>query len=197
MTEIGPAIFVTEMHDVERKMGSCGHPTLHTEIKVVDEQGRTCDVGQAGELCVRGPVCMSGYWNNAEATRNAFDNGWFKTGDGARIDEEGYVHIVDRLKDMFISGGENVYPAEIERVLGDHPAVLLSAVIGVPDERWGEVGAAYVVLKDGAQASEAELRLHCTSRLAKYKVPKRISLVPDLPRNASGKILKRALRQSA
>ncbi|MCV0438915.1 MAG: long-chain fatty acid--CoA ligase [Hydrogenophaga sp.] len=194
MTEIGPAIFVTEIHDVARKIGSCGHPTLHTEIKVVDEQGGACAVDQAGELYVRGPVCMSGYWNNAEATRNSFDDGWFKTGDGARIDEDGYVHIVDRLKDMFISGGENVYPAEIERVLGDHPAVLLSAVIGVADERWGEVGAAYVVLKDSAQASETELRAHCTLRLAKYKVPKSITLVPDLPRNASGKILKRAIK---
>lgn len=195
MTEIGPAIFVTEMDDVARKIGSCGHPTLHTEIKVVDSQGRTCNTGESGELCVRGPVCMSGYWNNAEATRSSFDDGWFKTGDGARIDEDGYVYIVDRLKDMFISGGENVYPAEIERVLGDHPAVLLSAVIGIPNEQWGEVGAAYVVLKEGAHASEADLRVHCTSRLAKYKVPKSISLVPDLPRNASGKIMKRAIRQ--
>lgn len=196
MTEIGPAIFVTEMDDVARKVGSCGHPTLHTEIKVVDEQGRTCEAGEPGELCVRGPVCMSGYWNNAEATRSSFENGWFKTGDGARIDEEGYVYIVDRLKDMFISGGENVYPAEIERVLGDHPTVLLAAVIGVPDERWGEVGAAYVVLKDGAQVSVSDLHAHCRSRLAKYKVPKSITLVPDLPRNASGKILKRAIKHN-
>lgn len=194
MTEIGPAIFVTEIHDVARKIGSCGHPTLHTEIKVVNAQGHTCATGESGELHVRGPVCMSGYWNNAEATRNSFDDGWFKTGDGALIDEDGYVFIVDRLKDMFISGGENVYPAEIERVLGDHPAVLLSAVLGVPDERWGEVGAAYVVLKDGAQVSNAELRAHCATRLARYKIPKTLAVVPDLPRNASGKILKRAIR---
>src|SRR5690606_9735538 len=102
-------------------------------------------------------VCMSGYWNNPAATRSAFVDGWFRTGDGARMDADGYVYIVDRLKDMFISGGENVYPAEVERVLGDHPAVLLSAVVGVADERWGEVGAAYVVLKRGEHADPETL----------------------------------------
>ena len=137
---------------------------------------------------------MSGYWNNPDATRLSFEDGWFRTGDGARIDADGYVYIVDRLKDMFISGGENVYPAEIERVLGDHPGVLLSAVIGMADERWGEVGAAYVVLKSSGRATTVdELLAHCRERLARYKVPKTLVILDDLPRNASGKILKRAL----
>ena len=195
MTEIGPAIFVTEMHDVQRKVGTCGHPTMHVEMKIVDGNGETCKTGEAGELWVRGPVCMSGYWNKPEATRDAFAEGWFKTGDGAKIDADGYVYIVDRLKDMFISGGENVYPAEIERVLGDHPCVLLAAVVGVPDERWGEVGAAYVVLKAGTLCTEATLLEHCGQRLARYKIPKTLEIRDDLPRNASGKILKRAIRK--
>lgn len=195
MTEIGPAIFVTEMHDVQRKIGSCGHPTMHVEMKIVDVDGATCQTGEAGELWVRGPVCMTGYWNKPEATRDAFVEGWFKTGDGAKIDEDGYVYIVDRLKDMFISGGENVYPAEIERVLGDHPSVLLAAVVGVPDERWGEVGAAYVVLKAGASVTGTALLEHCAQRLARYKIPKTLEIRDDLPRNASGKILKRAIRK--
>ena len=197
MTEIGPAIFVTEMHDVQRKVGSCGHPTMHVQMKIMGADGRECPTGEPGELWVRGPVCMSGYWNNPDATRLSFEDGWFRTGDGARIDADGYVYIVDRLKDMFISGGENVYPAEIERVLGDHPGVLLSAVIGMADERWGEVGAAYVVLKSSGRATTVdELLAHCRERLARYKVPKTLVILDDLPRNASGKILKRALAAS-
>jgi len=195
MTEIGPAIFVTEMHEVRNKVGTCGHPTLHVEMKIVDEDGRECPVGVAGELRVRGPVCMSGYWNNEAATRASFDDGWFKTGDGARVDEQGYVFIVDRLKDMFISGGENVYPAEVERVLGDHPAVLLAAVIGVAHDKWGEVGAAFVVPKSGHRIDAEALLEHCRSKLARYKVPKSLHIVESLPKNASGKILKRQLRE--
>lgn len=193
MSEIGPAIFVTELDAARRKLGSCGHPTLHVEMKVVDANGASCAEGTVGELWVRGPLTMSGYWRNADATRSAFEDGWFKTGDGVLVDEDGYVHVVDRLKAMFISGGENIYPAEIERVLGDHPAVLLSAVIGVDDAHWGEVGAAFVVLKSGATATAAELLEFCGSRIARFKVPKTLTLMPDLPRNASGKILKRAL----
>jgi fatty-acyl-CoA synthase len=194
MTEIGPAIFVTEMHDVRNKVGTCGHPTLHVEMKIVDYDGSTCATGVAGELWVRGPVCMSGYWNNEAATRQSFEGCWFKTGDGARVDEQGYVFIVDRLKDMFISGGENIYPAEVERVLGDHPAVLMAAVIGVANEKWGEVGVAFVVPKGGQSVDEAALLTHCRARLARYKIPKSFRIVDDLPKNASGKILKRQLK---
>lgn len=194
MTEIGPAIFVTEMHDVRNKVGSCGHPTLHVEMKIVDDDGAPCAAGVAGELWVRGPVCMSGYWNNEAATRQSFEDGWFKTGDGARTDAQGYVFIVDRLKDMFISGGENVYPAEVERVLGDHPAVLMAAVIGVPHEKWGEVGAAFVVPKGGQSIDEEALLTHCRAKLARYKIPKTFRIVDDLPKNASGKIQKRQLK---
>jgi fatty-acyl-CoA synthase len=138
----------------------------------------------------------SGYFNNPEASRAAVDaGGWFHTGDMARVDEDGFYFIVDRKKDMFISGGENVYPVEIEKALYEHPAVAQCAVIGVPDEKWGEVGKAVVVLKPGVSATEAELIEHCRSRLARYKVPRSVVFMEVLPISAAGKILKRELRK--
>jgi len=143
---------------------------------------------------VRGPNVFAGYWRNEEATADVFDGSWLRTGDIAERDEEGYYRIRGRLKEMFISGGENVYPAEVEHVLMQHAAVGDAAVVGVPDERWGEVGAAFVVLETGATAGADELREHCCSLLARYKVPKSFTFVAELPRSAMNKVLKDDLR---
>ena len=137
---------------------------------------------------------MAGYWNNKEATEAAIEDDWLKTGDMVRRDDEGYYYIVDRKKDMFISGAENVYPAEIEHVLRSHPEVKEVAVIGVPDERWGEVGKAFVVSRSGTE-NEEQLRSHCTSNLARFKVPKYFRFLDELPKSDTGKILKRALKE--
>jgi fatty-acyl-CoA synthase len=149
-----------------------------------------------GELVVRGPNVFSGYWRNPEATADAFADDWLLTGDVAERDEEGFYRIAGRIKDMVISGGENVYPAEIEDVLHDHPAVLEAAVVGVPDDRWGEACAAFVVLRDGASATEEALLEHCRGRLARFKVPKGVVFVASLPRSSMGKVLKDELRTS-
>jgi fatty-acyl-CoA synthase len=143
---------------------------------------------------VRGPNVTPGYWERPEANEESFTDGWLHTGDAARIDPDGYVYIVDRWKDMFISGGENVYPAEIEQVLFHHPNVRDVAVVGVPDERWGEVGVAVVVPRDPDGFDPGEIISYCNERLARYKVPKQVRTVDELPRNAAGKVLKRELR---
>jgi fatty-acyl-CoA synthase len=166
------------------------------DAQIVDEGNNDLGPNQPGELILKGPSYCSGYFNNPESTESAVDErGFFHTGDIAYYDEEGYFYIVDRKKDMFISGGENVYPAEIERVLYQHPAVHMCAVIGLPDHRWGEVGKACVVLKPGVSASEEELLSFMAERLAKYKVPRSVSLMEALPISAAGKILKRELRE--
>lgn len=151
--------------------------------------------GLAGEIQVRGANVTPGYWNNAAATKAAFTaDGWLKTGDVARVDQQGYVTVVDRIKDMFISGGENVYPAEVEHALLAHPDVLEAAVIGVADERWGEVGRAFVVPRAQATPDTEALRAFCRERIAAYKVPKTIQVVGELPRTAAGKVQKHVLR---
>src|SRR5262249_5679042 len=150
-----------------------------------------------GELVLKGPAACSGYFNNPEGSRASIDaEGWFHTGDMARTDEDGFYYIADRKKDMFISGGENVYPLEIEKALYEHTGGAQCAVIGVPDEKWGEVGCAVVVKRPGAAATEAELVEHCRARLARYKVPRSVVFVDALPLSAAGKILKRELRLS-
>jgi fatty-acyl-CoA synthase len=147
-----------------------------------------------GELLIRGPNITPGYWNKPEATKDAFVDGWLKTGDAARFDDEGFIYIVDRWKDMYISGGENVYPAEVENVLYQLPSVAEAAIIGVPDDRWGETGKAVLVLKPGTQLSADEVIGHCLGKLAKFKVPASVEFIQALPRNATGKVLKRTLR---
>ena len=174
---------------------SCGRPLPGTEVRVVDPEGRDVPVGQVGEVWVRGPQLMRGYWKLPEATAEALAGGWMHTGDAASLDEEGFLYIQDRVKDMIVSGAENVYPREVENALFEHPAVADVAVIGVPDERWGEVVKALVVLRPGRQASEDELTLHCRSRLAGFKSPRSVEFVSELPRNASGKVLKKDLRE--
>ena len=171
-------------------------PNYFVDARVVDDDNRPVSSNTVGELVLKGPSMCSGYFNNPEASQAAMDaEGWFHTGDLARIDGDGFFFIVDRKKDMFISGGENVYPVEIEKALYEHPAVAQCAVIGVPDEKWGEVGKAIVVLKPNASATEEELIEHMKSRLAKFKVPKSVAFVNALPLSAAGKILKRELRE--
>ena len=196
LTETSPTVFLTDEAHAISKVGSVGKPALHTEIRVVDEAGADVGVDEIGELWVRGPNVTPGYWERPEANDASFTDGWLHTGDAARIDVDGYVFIVDRWKDMYISGGENVYPAEVEQVLFHHPNVMDVAVIGVPDERWGEVGMAVVVPRDAAGFDAAEILAFCDDKLARYKIPKQVATVGELPRNAAGKVLKRELRES-
>jgi fatty-acyl-CoA synthase len=194
MTETSPAAIFLDPGDALRKIGSTGKALMHTEFRIVDENGADCGPGEVGELWVAGPHITPGYWNKPEATASAFEGRWLKTGDAARMDDEGFVYIVDRWKDMYISGGENVYPAEVENVLYQLPGVAEAAVIGVPNDRWGEVGLAVVALKPGAELDRATVQAYCAERLAKFKVPADIAVVEALPRNATGKVLKRELR---
>lgn len=179
------------------KLGSVGRPCLYLEVDVRDEHGRSVAPGERGEIVLRGPKVFKGYWRDPDATAAAFAGGWFHTGDVGVRDEDGYLWVVDRLKDMILSGGENVAGSEVERVLYEHDAVLEAAVVGRPDERWGEVPVAFVALRDGAAASGADLIEHCRAQLARFKVPKDVVFVDALPRNPSGKVLKRELRDRA
>jgi fatty-acyl-CoA synthase len=194
MTETSPACIFLDPSDALRKLGSAGKALLHTEMKIVSEDGRECGPGEIGELRVAGPHITPGYWNKPEATAAAFDGRWLKTGDAARADEEGFVFIVDRWKDMYISGGENVYPAEIENVLYQLPEIAEAAVIGIPSDRWGEVGLAVLVLKAGVDLDRGRVLDHCAQKLARFKVPHDVAVIDALPRNATGKVLKRELR---
>lgn len=195
MTESSGTGIVLDPEDAERKVGSCGKPMFHCNARVWDERGNDTQPGQVGELMLQGPVVTKGYWNLPEQTERSFTNGWFHTGDLARVDDEGYFYIVERKKDMLITGGENVYPAEVEEVIMAHPKVGEVGVIGVPDERWGESVRAIVVPLPGQSLTADEIQDFCKSRLAKYKIPKSVKFVDELPRNPAGKILKRVLRE--
>jgi acyl-CoA synthetase (AMP-forming)/AMP-acid ligase II len=177
------------------KLGSVGRPCLHLELDVWDDEGGSVGPGERGEVVLRGPKVFTGYWKDEAATATAFAGGWFHTGDVGVRDEDGYLWIVDRLKDMIVSGGENIAGSEVERVLYGHDAVLEVAVVGRPDERWGEVPVAHVALREGATATADELIEHCRGQLARFKVPKDVLFVDALPRNPSGKVLKRELRE--
>jgi len=194
MTETSPACIFLDPGDALRKIGSTGKALMHTEFRIVAEDGTDAGPDEVGELWVAGPNITPGYWNRPDATADSFEGRWLKTGDAARIDDEGFVYIVDRWKDMYISGGENVYPAEVENVLYQLPEVAEAAIIGVPHERWGEVGLAVIAVKPGATLDRAAVVEHCVERLAKFKVPNDIAIVEQLPRNATGKVLKRELR---
>jgi fatty-acyl-CoA synthase len=194
LTEAAPNVLCLPPEDAVRKRGFAGKAYPHVDVGLRDpETGRRIDGPGEGELVVRGPNVFAGYWRNAEATEAVLDDGWLHTGDVALRDDEGYYRIVGRTKDMIISGGENVYPAEIENVLHAHPAVREAAVVGVPDERWGEVCVAFVVL--GGEATEEELLVHCRGSLARYKVPKSVHFVDSLPRNALDKVVKSELME--
>lgn len=195
MTEASPGILFLDKEQASAKAGSAGVPHFFTDTRVVLPDGLDAEPGQRGEMLVQGPNVMTGYWNRPEETGAVFaDGGWLRTGDVARIDTDGYAYVVDRVKDMFVSGGENVYPAEIEEAVLSHPAVAECAVIGVPDLVWGEVGRAVVVLRSGAHAEEHDILGHLHGKLAKYKIPKSVIRTDALPRTATGKIVKSAVR---
>ncbi len=196
LTEVGPNCFVLHERDAIRKAGAVGFPVLHLDTRLVDGDGQVVPRGEVGELQLRGPTVCAGYWKNPDASAAALSaDGWFATGDLFRQDADGYHYVVGRLKEMFISGGENVYPAEVERVLYEMEAVVEAAVIGAPDDKWGEVGHAYVAFGEAAgelPTSETLLGL-CRERLARYKVPKTLTILKSLPKGASGKIEKKQL----
>jgi len=195
LTEAAPNVLCLPAEDAVRKQGYAGKPYPYVEVALRDPgSGALLDGAGEGELVVRGPNVFAGYWRNPEASAAALADGWLLTGDLAHRDEEGYYRIAARLKDMYISGGENVYPAEVESVLHEHPAVADAAVVGVADERWGEVGIAAVVLAPGAAADQDELLEHCAGRLARFKVPREVRFVDELPRSGMGKVRKDELR---
>jgi fatty-acyl-CoA synthase len=197
MTEAAPGVMFQPAAMALEKVGSVGVPMFFTDVRLVDAAGRNVAPGSPGEVLVRGPNVMAGYWGRPEATAAAFSaDGWYHTGDVAWVDEEGQAFIVDRIKDMYISGGENVYPAEVESVLAMDPNVADCAVIGVPDDRWGEVGHAVVVMVEGAEAEPDEVLARVGERLARFKVPKSVEVVGALPRNAFGKVRKADLRRT-
>lgn len=181
-------------HDGSERMKSCGKVMRTAEVRVIRDDGSDCSHGEVGEIICRSRQVMKGYWNQPEQTSKAIRDGWFHSGDAGYFDDQGYLYVHDRIKDMVISGGENIYPAEVESALASHPAIADVAVIGAPDERWGECVLAVVVLREGATLTHDDLIAHARERLAGFKVPKMMDVVDALPRNPSGKILKRLLR---
>jgi fatty-acyl-CoA synthase len=173
-----------------RKAGSVGRPVFHSRARLVDEQGRDVAPGAVGELALAGPHVCSGYWRRPQATAEAMPDGWWRTGDLAQVDDEGYYFIVGRRKDLFISGGENVYPAEVEGTLALHPGIAEVAVIGRPDPKWGEVGLAVVVPRQPGALAAQDVLMFCDGKLARYKIPKAVVFTDSLPRNAMGKVVK-------
>ncbi|WP_228850458.1 o-succinylbenzoate--CoA ligase [Aegicerativicinus sediminis] len=192
MTEVGPNLTSLHQKDAIRKQGSIGRPNYYVRVKVVDDNGEEIGANEAGELLISGPMVSPGYWKNEEATTSSMDGEWFRTGDVAKMDEEGYLFIVDRKKNMFISGGENVYPVEIERVLRGHPKVIEAVVIGTPHEKWGECGVAF--LKLSSDLEPEEMNEYCKTRLAKFKTPSKFLSIDDIPKSDTGKIDRKKLK---
>jgi fatty-acyl-CoA synthase len=196
LTETAPFATFLGSRWIESKLGSAGLPPLYGEVRVVNSDNKPLTHGERGEVCVRAPNVMKGYWNRPDATRDAIDReGWFHTGDVGYFDDEGFLYLCDRVKDMVITGGENVYPAEVESVLYEHPAIAEVAVIGLPDAKWGEAVTAVVRLVPGAALTIEELREFAGERLARYKLPSRLHFVTEMPRNPAGKVLKFQLRE--
>jgi long-chain acyl-CoA synthetase len=204
MTEASPLLTVLGCEDHERAvndsqqehlLSSAGRPLLGVQVRVVDERDRDVPLGTVGEILARGPNLMKGYWKLPEETAKALRGGWYHSRDLGRLDAEGYLYIVDRKDDLIVTGGENVYSTEVEAALYEHPAIQEAAVIGVPDEKWGEAIQAIVVLRSGASATESEIIAHCKRLLSSYKVPRRVEFLTELPKSGTGKILKTALRQ--
>ncbi len=193
-TETSILLWASEEDSLKRP-GTVGRPVFHAEVEIVDQSGHRVRPGEVGEIVVRGSIMMKEYWQDPVKTEETVVNGWLHTGDLARRDEDGFFYLVDRAKDMYISGGENVYPAEVERVLREHPDVEDVAVAGLPDETWGEVGVAYVIAKDGVRFKMTEMESFCKGRLAKYKWPRRIVFCRDFPRTSLGKVRKSLLVQ--
>jgi acyl-CoA synthetase (AMP-forming)/AMP-acid ligase II len=191
--------FLTGLQDQEHthdRLLSCGRPCPGNDLQITDALGKQVEAGKPGELVVRGANVMRGYWNNPSETALVFREGWFRTGDIGYQDSEGFFYILDRMKDIIVTGGENVYSGEVEAVIYAHPAVREAAVFGIPDSKWGELVMACVVLKPGKTLTANELIEHCRQSLASYKIPRRVEFLDtDLPKNGSGKILKRVLRE--
>jgi len=196
MTEAAPGTLMLRPQESISKIGSAGTPHFFTDARVVHTDLSPTEPGETGEIIVAGPNVMKGYWQRPEDTAAAVAGGWLHTGDAAKIDDEGFVYIVDRIKDMIISGGENIYPAEVEKVLHEHPAVQDCAVVGVPDEKWGEVGRAVIVLRDGVTADPQDILDFLGGKLAKYKIPKSVITVDALAHNASGKMRRNEIKQA-
>ncbi|MBG0781655.1 MAG: AMP-binding protein [Bacteroidales bacterium] len=193
LTEVGPNVTSLNHQDAIKKQGSIGKPNFYYEVKIADSEGNAVEKGEQGEFLLKGTCVTPAYWNNPKATEETIVDGWFHTGDIVRQDEDGYIYVVDRLKNMYISGGENVYPAEVEYILRQHPAIEEVAIIGVPDEKWGESGMAFIVLKNESEASPESLTAFCRESLAKYKIPKHFRFVEALPKNDAGKIDRKSL----
>jgi len=193
-TVLGPEFHRGEHRDAGRHRGA-GRPIATAEIIIADEAGGPVPTGQVGEILVRGKGVMLGYWNQPDLTAEALRDGWMHTGDGGRIDDQGVLYVVDRIKDMIVSGGENVYSAEVESAISRHPDVVQCAVIGVPDERWGERVHAVIVVRQGGQLTARALIDHCRSLIADYKSPRSVEFRAALPLSAAGKILKAELRE--
>jgi long-chain acyl-CoA synthetase len=196
LTETSPTVSVMRMED-PRRPGSCGRPVPGVEVAILDDDDKPMQAGETGEVCVKGPNVMKGYYNLPEATAEAMRNGWFHTGDMGHLDEDGFLYITERKKDMIIRGGFNIYPRDVEEVLYGHPSVLETAVVGIPDAKMGEEVRAYVVLRPGEKATAEELLAHARDHLAKYKTPKDVVFLDALPKNPIGKILKKDLREMA
>jgi long-chain acyl-CoA synthetase len=204
MTETAPLLTMLDSHDCSidgtpeqaRRLASCGKESLGVEVRVVNTHGMDVHPGEIGEIIARGPNIMLGYWRMPEATTAAIVDGWYRTGDLATVDDENFIYIVDRAKDMIISGGENIYSVEVENALYTHPAVLETAVVGIPDETWGESVHAVIVCKPGTNVSSDELIAHVRTQIASYKIPRSIEFHSEaLPKSGAGKILKRNLRE--
>lgn len=195
LTEVGVNCFTMTDEEALLKAGSVGKPIFHTRMRMVDTENGDVPVGESGELIISGPTVCSGYWRNPDATRESLRDGWFHTGDMARQDADGYFYITGRSKDMIISGGENIYAAEVEAVFREHEAIADAALIGQPDEKWGEVGLIIVAFTPGMSLEKEELIAHCEGKLARYKIPKRIEIVEELPYSPYGKVVKAELRK--
>jgi acyl-CoA synthetase (AMP-forming)/AMP-acid ligase II len=196
-TEASPTISVLKAADSFRKSACVGPPPPFLEVKIVDDLDREVPRGEVGEIICRGPNIMKGYYQDPKGTEEALRGGWLHTGDMGRMDEEGFIYIVDRKKDMIVSGGENIYPREIEELLFRHPKIQDAAVVGIPDPLWGESVKAFVILKPGRSMTEAEVIEYCKSHLASYKKPRSVKFVDSLPRNPSGKVTKIKLREES
>ena len=195
LTETGPTLTVLDADDAVRKIGSAGKLIMHVDMRVVRSDGTMAEIGEIGEIIAKGPSVISEYFRRPEAQETSFLDGWLRTGDMGRFDEEGFLFIIDRKKDMFISGGENVYPAEVENCIAELDDVVQVAVIGIADDKWGEVGAACIVKRPGSALNEDDVIRHCEGRIARYKIPKRVEFFDALPLGGTGKVLKGELRK--
>jgi fatty-acyl-CoA synthase len=194
MTETATGVTALRTEDALRKLGSCGKPLFHTEVRILDEKGGEAPPGEKGEVLIKSPTVIREYWNRPDETAASIRDGWLHSGDVGYFDEEGYLYLVDRRKDMYISGGENVYPAEVEDVIMGMPQVADCGVIGIPDEKWGEIGLAVVVRAPGVEVTEEDVIDYCRGKLAGYKRPRKVVFTDALPRTLTGKILKKELR---